>query len=510
MTTGDEPTVRYGERRISQAALKQRAAQAAGALADAGVEHGGRIAIVMRNEPDFVTLSAAAGLLGAVPVPVNWHWRGDELRHVVSHSGSRVVFAHSDLVPVVETVLPDAVPLVEVPVPDEIAAGYGAAPTTGRHQLLDDWLGGHAPPDVTSTAAPLSLIYTSGTTGLAKGVLRDPVTPEHSSTLAAATLGAMGLQPGMSTLVTAPLYHAAPNAQALFAVALGIDLTIMPRFDAEDMLRLLERHRIAHAQAVPTMFVRLLELPEAVRERYDLGSLQVVVHAAAPCPVHVKRRMIDWLGPIVLEYYGSSETGVVTKCDSEEWLAHEGTVGAPVGDAEILILDDDDRVLPPGETGTIYVRKPSFFPGFTYLDMEDERRAIDRDGAVTLGDVGRLDADGFLYLSDRARDMVISGGVNIYPIEIEACLLELDGVRDVAVFGVPDDAYGEAVAAHVEVDPAAGLTEDAIRDHVRGRLAGYKVPRVVAFDDELPREDSGKIFKRRIRDRYWREAGRSI
>ena len=174
MTTGDEPTVRYGERRISQTALKQRAAQAAGALADAGVEHGGRIAIVMRNEPDFVTLSAAAGLLGAVPVPVNWHWRGDELRHVVSHSGSRVVFAHSDLVPVVETVLPDAVPLVEVPVPDEIAAGYGAAPTTGRHQLLDDWLAGHAPPDDTSTAAPLSLIYTSGTTGLAKGVLRDP------------------------------------------------------------------------------------------------------------------------------------------------------------------------------------------------------------------------------------------------------------------------------------------------------------------------------------------------
>ena len=304
MTTGDEPTVRYGERRIPQAALKQRAAQAAGALADAGVEHGGRIAIVMRNEPDFVTLSAAAGLLGAVPVPVNWHWRGDELRHVVSHSGSRVVFAHSDLVPVVETVLPDTVPLVEVPVPDEIAAGYGAAPATGRHQLLDDWLAGHAPPDDTSTAAPLSLIYTSGTTGLAKGVLRDPVTPEHSSTLAAATLGAMGLQPGMSTLVTAPLYHAAPNAQALFAVALGIDLTIMPRFDAEDMLRLVERHRIAHAQAVPTMFVRLLELPEAVRERYDLGSLQVVVHAAAPCPVHVKRRMIDWLGPIVLEYYG--------------------------------------------------------------------------------------------------------------------------------------------------------------------------------------------------------------
>lgn len=473
-----DPSIRFGERRIEQAALTDRAARAAQALHEAGVGQGDRVAIVMRNDPELPMLSAAAALLGAVPVPANWHWQGEELRHVLGHSGSRVAFVHSDLVPRGEAVLPAGATLVEVPVPEELAAAYGSAAPTGRHPPIKDWLGGHEPYAEPGAGAPLSLIYTSGTTGLAEGVLRDRMSPEHSTNIGAATLDAMGLRPGMSSIVTAPMYHAAPNAQALFAVALGIDLTIMPRFDAEKLLRLIERHRIAHAQVVPTMFVRLLELPEAVRDRYDRGSLEAVVHAAAPCPVHVKRRMIDWLGPVVLEYYGSSETGVVVKCDTAEWLAH---------------------------------RPPRFFPGFTYLDMEDERRAIDRDGYVTLGDVGRVDGDGFLYLSDRARDMVISGGVNIYPIEIEACLLELrGGVRDAAVFGVPDEIYGEAVAAHVEVDPGAGLAEDAIRDHVRGRLAGYKVPRVVVFDDDLPREDTGKIFKRRIRERYWRDAGRSI
>jgi long-chain acyl-CoA synthetase len=197
-------------------------------------------------------------------------------------------------------------------------------------------------------------------------------------------------------------------------------------------------------------------------------------------------------------------------CDSHEWLAHEGTVGRPLEGADIRVFDPDGNLLPQGETGEVYVKPPDYSPRFTYLGQDDKREEIERDGYLSIGDVGRVDADGFLYLSDRARDMVISGGVNIYPVEIEACLLELPGVRDVAVFGIPDDSYGEALAAHVDADPAAGLTEDAIRDHVRTTLAGYKVPRTVVFDDDLPREESGKIFKRRIRERYWRDAGRAI
>ena len=505
-----EPIIRIGEREIPHSALKARAGLVAGALAAEGVEFGDRVAIVLRNDPEFLTLSAACGLLGAVPVPVNWHWHGSELSHLLRDSGARIVFAHSGFVDAIEEVLPEGVPLIEVPVAEEQAAAYGAVAPTGRHPLLDAWLSGQEPYAEPLEGAPLSLIYTSGTTGLAKGVERNPMTPERSAQVAAATLEAMGLRPGMSTIVTAPLYHAAPNAQGLFAVALGIDLVIMPRFDAEEFLRLVSEQRITHAQLVPTMFTRLLELPPEVRERYDVSSLEAVVHAAAPCPRHIKQAIIDWLGPIVLEYYGGTETGIVVRCDSEEWLAHEGTVGRTFAGSDIHLFDPDGRLLPAGEPGEIYVRPPEFWPGFTYHGMEDKRREIERDGYISIGDIGYVDDDGFLFLSDRARDMVISGGVNIYPAEIEACLLELDGVRDVAVFGIPDEQYGESVAAHVDVGPAAELSEDAIRDHIRARLAGYKVPRVVVFDDQLPREESGKIFKRRIRERYWEAAGRSI
>jgi long-chain acyl-CoA synthetase len=336
------------------------------------------------------------------------------------------------------------------------------------------------------------------------------MTAEQSQQVAATTLAAMGLRTGMRTLITAPMYHAAPNAQAVFALALGIELTIMPRFDPESFLALVEAQRISHAQVVPTMFVRLLDLPEDVRGRYDVSSLECVVHAAAPCPIHVKRRMIEWFGPVILEYYGATEIGIVVTCDSHEWLAHEGTVGKPIEGADIHVFDPLGGLLGPGEAGEVYIRPPGFWPGFTYLDQEERRREVDRDGYITIGDIGWVDEDGFLHLSDRARDMVISGGTNIYPAEIEACLLELDGVRDVAVFGIPDEEFGEALAAHVDAEPAAGLTESSIRDHVGTRLARYKVPKVVVFDDDLPREETGKIFKRRIRERYWAHAGRNI
>jgi long-chain acyl-CoA synthetase len=509
-TVSTGAVIRIGERVIDQDELKLSAARAAAGMAAAGVRHGDRVAIMLRNDPDFPLLSVACGLIGAVPVPVNWHWQGEELRHVLSDSGARFAFIHSCFIDELDRVLPGGVTVVEVPVSAELAAAYGASAPSGRHELLADWLAGHEPHAEPLAAAPLSLIYTSGTTGLAKGVIRTAMTPEQSTQVATATLQGMGLRPGMSSLVTAPMYHSAPNAQALFAVALGIDLTIMPRFEPEEFLRLIAEHRITHAQVVPTMFVRLLELPEAVRARYDVSSLQCVVHAAAPCPAHIKQRMIDWLGPVVLEYYGGTEIGIVVACDTPQWLAHPGTVGTPLAGADIHVFDPDGRLLPRGETGEAYIKPPTFWPGFTYLGLEEKRREIDRDGYISIGDVGRVDADGFLYLSDRARDMVISGGVNIYPIEIEACLLELAGVRDVAVFGIPDESFGESLAAHVDVDPAAGVTEQAIREHLRSRLAGYKVPRVIVFDANLPREESGKIFKRRIRERYWSESGRAI
>jgi long-chain acyl-CoA synthetase len=260
---------------------------------------------------------------------------------------------------------------------------------------------------------------------------------------------------------------------------------------------------------VPTMFVRLLALPEQTRSRYDLSSLRWIVHAAAPCPPEVKRAMIDWLGPIVAEYYGGTETGPVVFCTSEEWLAHPGTVGRPIERSVVKVLDADGSELPTGASGEIYMWV-DIWPDFTYAGDAQKRRAIERDGLVSCGDVGYLDAEGYLYLNDRRSDMVISGGVNIYPAEIEACLLSLPGVRDCAVFGVPDDDFGEALAAHVELSEGAELSADAVRGHIRSSLAAYKTPRVVEFSDSLPREDSGKIFKRRLREPYWSGRERAI
>jgi long-chain acyl-CoA synthetase len=508
------PHVHSGERSRPYDELRERAARIAAGLHALGVRAGDRVAIVLRNEPAFLEIGMAAGLLGAAPVPVNWHWKDDELAYVLSNSESKVIFVHGDLLEQVEAVAPAAATIVEAAVPAEVARTYGlaagAAETSGRHPLLDAWLTEHEPWSEPPAAAPMSVIYTSGTTGRPKAILRSPTAPEQTPSLLGGVMKVFGLEPGMRTLVPAPLYHTAPNVHATFAVAMGLDLTLMPRFDAEALLALIEARAINHVQMVPTMFVRLLALPEATRRRYDLSSLQVVVHAAAPCPEHVKRQMIDWLGPIVHEYYGGSETGPIVSCDSAGWLAHPGTVGCPVEGAEVRIDDPDGAPLPSDEVGEVYVKPPPYWPAFTYLGDDEKRRDIERDGFLTVGDVGYLDADGFLHLTDRASDMVISGGVNIYPAEIEAVLHALPGVRDAAVFGIPDAEYGEALAAHVDAVPDAGLTEERVREHVRSQLAGYKVPKVIVFDDELPREDSGKLFKRRLRDRYWAEAGRRI
>lgn len=508
------PGIHSGCSTRSYGELRSRAARLAGALHALGVRTGDRVAIVLRNEPAFLEATMAAGLIGGVPVPVNWHSCGDELGYVLAHSESKVVFVHSDLLDEVESVLPDGAGVIEVSVPTEIQETYRLATdvvaASGRHLLLEQAIGEHEAWGEPTPVPPMGLIYTSGTTGKPKGILRSAISPEEAPTLVSSVLDVFGLQAGMRTLVPAPLYHTAPNVHATFALALGLDLTVMPRFDADELLAVIEAQAINHVQMVPTMFVRLLALPEATRRRYDLSSLQAVVHAAAPCPVHVKREMIAWLGPIVLEYYGGSESGPIVACDSGEWLAHPGTVGRPLDGADARVYDPEGKLRATGEVGDIYVKPPPYWPTFTYLRDDAKRQSIERGGYITIGDVGYLDEDGYLFLTDRASDVVISGGANIYPAEIESVLLALPGVRDVAVFGIPDDEYGEALATHVDAAPDAGLTEDRIREHVRGELAGYKVPKVVVFDDELPRDPAGKLFKRRLRDRYWAAAGRKI
>ena len=496
--------VRCGPRFGTYPELFARALRASSGLHELGIGAGDRVAMLLRNSLEFLEASIATVPLGASAVPINWHWRGEEIAHVLRDSGAKVLMLHADLWEAIAASVPETVRLLVVPSDDASAA---AIPPGALE--WSEWLHAHEPWSEPPQASPVSIIYTSGTTGRPKGVVRTPASDEKRE-VAQSLLGEIfQLGPGERTVIPAPMYHTAPNVYALAAAMRGMDMTLMTGFDAERFLQIVAEQRVTVVQMVPTMFVRLLALPERVRARYDLSSLRWVVHAAAPCPVAVKRAMIEWLGPVVAEYYGGTETGPVTFCTSEQWLAHPGTVGRPLEGATVAILDADGRRLPAGQSGEVYMWLDAW-PDFTYEGDDAKRRAVERDGLVSCGDIGYVDAEGYLYLNDRASDMVISGGVNIYPAEIEACLQSLRGVRDCAVFGIPHEEFGEVLAACVEPDDGAELSAEQVREHVRANLASYKTPRVVEFSDSLPREDTGKIFKRRLREPYWAGRERAI
>ncbi|MBV8167692.1 MAG: AMP-binding protein, partial [Alphaproteobacteria bacterium] len=342
-----------------------------------------------------------------------------------------------------------------------------------------------------------------------KGVRRNAPTPAELAVIEAMRARVYGLAPGVRALVAGPLYHSAPNAFGLRAGRIGALTVLMPRFDAEDMLRLIARERIDTCFVVPTMFIRLLRLPEATRRQYDVSSLRFVIHAAAPCPADVKAAMLDWWGPVIWEFYGGTESGAVSLASPEDARAKPGTVGRITEGTTVRILDDAGNELPQGHVGEIYSRIAGY-PDFAYHNDPAKRAAVERDGFITCGDLGYLDTDGYLFLCDRKRDMVISGGVNIYPAEIEAVLQGVPGVHDCAVFGIPDAEFGEALMAIVEPQPGATLDPASIRSALTEKLADYKVPRHIELRTGLPREDSGKIFKRRLRDPYWESAQRKI
>ena len=515
VATFDEPGVLRGDTFVSTTDLSARALRAAAGLRSLGVVAGDAVALLLRNDHEFFEVAFAAAALGAAPVPINWHGSAEEVAYVVSDSKSRVLVAHADLLRHVRHAIPSTVVLLGVKTPKSIATEFEVASPFRAlpHDVQEwsTWRDGFEPLADAFIGEPTSMIYTSGTTGHPKGVRRLPGTNDALRSLDYLTEVAklFGVWPGMRTVIAGPMYHSAPYAYATVALrSYGGFLVIEDRFDPEGLLALIERHRITSLYMVPTMFVRLLRLPQAVRDSYDLSSLRHISHTAAPCPPDVKRAVIEWLGPIVAEFYGSTEAGFISGCDSEEWLAHPGTVGRPLPSCEIVVVGEEGPV-PVGESGEVFVRAMGM-TDFTYFNKDDARAEIEREGLFTCGDVGFLDEDGFLYLCDRVRDMIISGGVNIYPIEIEACLLKLHGIADCAVFGIPDDEFGESIAAAIKLEPGVALDAAAIQSHVREHLAGFKVPRVIAFHDELPREDSGKMFKRKLRAPYWEKAGRSI
>ena len=299
--------------------------------------------------------------------------------------------------------------------------------------------------------------------------------------------------------MTGPLYHAAPLGYARAALRVGAYIRLMPRFDAEALLRLVQAEGITHMHVVPIMFIRLLRLPSAVLKRYAVSTLECVIHGAAPCPESVKRAMIDLWGPVIREYYGSTEASIGCAVDSQDWLAHVGTVGRPLPGVELKIYDDEGDSLGPHEIGEIFYRQ-TLAPDFDYYHRSEERKAIERDGLLSNGDLGYRDEDGFVYLCDRKRDMIISGGVNIYPAEVEAAIMSHAGVDDCAVYGIPDDEFGETVVAAIQRRADSALTEAQVREHLKDRLARFKMPREIDFHEALPRFDNGKVYKQKLKD----------
>ena len=480
-------TLVYQDDVVTPAEMDRRVACAAAGLHASGIDDGDVVAILLRNSPEYLEAMLAARMLGAYSCPINWHFKSDEAAYILGDSGAKVLVASPELLAGLRSALPPVMTITD----------------------WSAWRDRHAPWTGTPRAPRGSMPYTSGTTGRPKGVRRIVTTDEDRRRMMAVTCAAYGVEPGMRGLVSAPLYHSAPNVYSLYSMLVAELLVLEPRFDAERTLALVERHRLTNLYLVPTMWVRLLGLPPEVRSRYDLSSVRYVMATGSPCAPEVKQRMIDWWGPVFYESYASSEAGMVTRIDSAEALARPGSAGRPFGEARVEVLDEAGNPLPRGEVGLIYARQLGYVD-FTYNNNPEARAAIEKRGLWCVGDMGYLDAEGYLYVTDRKSDMVISGGVNIYPAEIETVLITMPGVADCAVFGIPDDEFGESLCAAVQPGAGEALSGEAVQAFLRERIADYKVPRVVTFHDSLPREESGKIFKRRLRDPYWEKAGRKI
>jgi long-chain acyl-CoA synthetase len=457
---------------------------------------GDAVALLCGNRPEFSEAIAAYQRAGYRMTPINWHLTADETAYIVADCEAKAFIAEADFADVA------------------IAGAVSAPGATVRlaiggsidgFESYEDALAAEDGTDLTDPVAGTQMLYTSGTTGRPKGVYRNLSAGAALQLAQARVTFAYDAEGGDAHLCTGPLYHAAPLAFSLaLPLAFGVTVVLMDRWDAEEALALISRHRITHTHMVPTMFHRLLSLPEEVRAEHDTSSLRFVLHGAAPCPVSVKHALIDWLGPIVWEYYAATE-GTGSYVDSATWLQRPGTVGKPNPEGQVMIGDEDGVSLPAGEVGLVYLKAPDVGRFEYFKDQDKTTGAYRGTDYFTLGDVGYLDEDGYLFLTDRSANLIISGGVNIYPAEIDAVLIEHRAVGDVATIGVPNDEWGDEVKAIVELqrgyEPSDELADELIA-FCAERLAKFKCPRTVDFVDELPRQDNGKIYKRLLRDRY--------
>jgi len=485
-STPDKPALVLHDRVVTFGGFDERTTRLAHALESRGVAADDRVAIMLPNSIEFFEVWAAASKLRAPVVLVNWHLKRDELTYILADSGAKLLVAHADLLEFAE--------------PAARATGC-ALLVVGRGDAYEAAVAaGASEPPLELLTLQSPIFYTSGTTGRPKGVVHGQMDPERASQ---ATLGQVALWGWTAEdvyILTGPAYHAGPGGWAMAALAVGATTVILPVFDAREWFRLVAEHRVTCTFAVPSHFIRMLEVPADERARYDLSSLRLIVHAGAPCPVPVKYRIIEALAPCeIAELYGMSEGGA-TRISMAEWLDRPGSVGTPWPGVEVKILDELGDEVPVGEAGLIYVRPPGG-ARFHYHDDDEKTSGAWREDAFTVGDVGYLDADGYLFLTDRSADMVIRGGVNIYPREIEEVLYTHPAVVDCAVFGVPHERLGEELMAVVEArEPVDEAELDAF---CRERLADFKVPSRFELVDELPRQPNGKVLKRVLREQHW-------
>jgi acyl-CoA synthetase (AMP-forming)/AMP-acid ligase II len=490
--TGTGLTLSYGE-------LERRSVQLAHVLHDAGLRPGDVVALLTENNLRAFEVYWAAMRSGLFITAVNNRLEPDEVAYIVSDSGATALIVSAEQVATAEAII-DRTPGTKL----RLAFG---GPVEG-HDSYEDTIAAAPAEPFADQPQGATMLYSSGTTGRPKGVrpaLPDRQVSEPGDALAALAGMFFGVNQDSVYLSPGPIYHAAPLRWSGSIQVLGGTVVMMKRFDAARALQAIQDHRVTHAQFVPTMFVRMLQLPREVRDRYDVSSLRVAIHAAAPCPVEVKQKMIDWWGPVLVEYYAGTEGNGMTAIDSGTWLTRPGTVGRAVSGA-VRICADDGTELPAGQAGVVYFANDQI--PFAYHNDPGKTRAAQHPAHPawsTLGDIGYLDEDGFLFLTDRKAFTIISGGVNIYPQETENVLALHPAVYDVAVIGVPDPEMGESVAAFVQPAPGAvpgPELEQEIIAFVKSKIAGYKAPRVVRFVDELPRSEAGKLMKSELKARY--------
>jgi long-chain acyl-CoA synthetase len=497
-TTPDKPAyimAKSGET-VTYRQLDQQSNRIAQLFRSLGLRPGDHVALFLENNARFFEICWAAQRAGLVYTAISSRLTAAEVDYIATDCGAKVFITSKHL----EAVAAELAPLLK-----EVAHRYMIDGTIAGYEPWEAKVARFPATPIADQTAGHDMLYSSGTTGQPKGVLPvvEPQVIDFDNPLLAITRRLYGMDEHTIYLSPAPLYHAAPLRFNMSVMRLGGTSVIMEHFDAEEFLRLIGQHEITHTQVVPTMFVRFLKLPDEVRLKYDVSSLKCAIHAAAPCPIPVKEKMIEWWGPIIWEYYGGTEGNGLTMCNSAEWLAHKGTVGrAVVG--RLKICDEAGNELPPGQPGTIY-----FADGRPFEYHNDPKKTAESrhpKGWTTLGDVGFVDPDGFLHLTDRKAFMIISGGVNIYPQEAENLLINHPKVMDCAVFGVPNPDFGEEVKAVVQprdMADAGDAFAEELMAYCRQHLSAIKCPRSIDFEAELPRHPTGKLYKRLMRDRYW-------